>query len=130
MSHSIFGSLAMKRVPDDEVTRTAVVTTPPPAVRAAPPATADAALLAILGAPLAAGESAHVGFARKEAELGAAFAALGILESRALCARLSNPRPGDALAEAFMRLTVDRRTRLINFLADARRRAALAQANR
>ena len=82
--------------------------------------------MTILEAPLLPGETAYVGFARKENELRAALATLSVLESRALHARLSNPRSGDALATAFSRLTADRRARLVHFLADARRREALA----
>ena len=85
----------------------------------------DSALTAILLAPLEPGETAYAGFARKEAELRTALAKLTVLESRALHARLSNPKSGDELVAAFMRITADRRERLINFLADARRRAAL-----
>jgi hypothetical protein len=50
---------------------------------------------------------------------------LTVPESRVLHGRLSNPRGGDRLAASFMRLTAERRARLINFIADARRRAAL-----
>jgi len=96
---------------------------PPTAQR---PNTPDARLIAILDAPLALGETAAVGFARKEHELGAAFAALSVLESRAMHARLSTVKQGDELAHKFARLTVERRGRLLNFLADARRREALA----
>jgi hypothetical protein len=88
----------------------------------------DAALLSILEAPLQPGETAREGFLRKEAELRSAFAQLPTVEQRALHARLANPRSGDQLAERFGRLTADRRTRLLTFLADARRREALAQA--
>ncbi len=87
----------------------------------------DAPLAAILDTPLRPGEPAFVGFARKERELGEAFAALSIVDQRALHTRFSNPRQGDALAVKFCRLTPDRRGRLINFLADARRRAAQAR---
>jgi O-methyltransferase involved in polyketide biosynthesis len=52
------------------------------------------------------------------------MSALTVLEARALHARLSNPASDDPLAKAFKRLTADRRARLINFLADARRREA------
>jgi hypothetical protein len=90
----------------------------------------DAALIAILEAPLLYGETARDGFLRKEAELRAAFAALPVATQRALYARLSNPRVGDALATKFAGLTADRRTRLLTFLADARRREALAAAAR
>ncbi len=86
----------------------------------------DAHLITILDAPLRPGETAVLGFARKERELGAAFAEMSILAARALHKRLANPTPGDALAEKFSRLTVERRYRLLNFLADARRRAALS----
>ena len=99
--------------------------TPEPA-RAAP----DAALIAILDSQLLPGETAAVGFHRKEVELGNAFAKLTVLESRALHARLANPRSGDALAEKFSRLTAERRARLLAFLADARRREAIATARR
>lgn len=95
---------------------------PPPAAIAGPH---DARLAAILGAPLATGETTHAGFARKERELGTAFAQLGVLDARALHQRLANPRAGDMLAATFARLTVERRTRLLAFLADARRRAAV-----
>jgi len=96
----------------------------------APACNADAALLAILDAPLASGETAFAGFHRKEVELRAAFAALPVMEARALHGRLSNPRAGDVLAARFARLTIERRTRLLTFLAAARRREALAQARR
>lgn len=86
----------------------------------------DAALLAILDAPLAPGETALAGFRRKEHALGNAFAALSIIEARALHLRLANPRAADALATRFARLTIERKNRLLTFLADARRRAALA----
>ncbi|MEO8844349.1 MAG: hypothetical protein ABI704_22385 [Kofleriaceae bacterium] len=87
----------------------------------------DARLIAILD--LDTGEPAHFAFARKERELGEAFAKLPILDQRALRVRLATVRSGDLLAEKFNRLTVDRRTRLLNFLGDARRRAARAVAS-
>lgn len=88
----------------------------------------DAHLVAILDAPLRAGEPMHLGYARKERELAAAFAALPIFDQRALHTRLVQPKPGDVLAEKFGRLVAERRSRLINFLGDARRRAAVAAA--
>jgi hypothetical protein len=90
--------------------------------------TCDVALIRILDAPLAFGMTAREGFMRKEAELRAAFAALPVATQRALHARLSNPRADDEFAVTFHRLTAERRTRLLNFLADARRREALAAA--
>jgi len=86
----------------------------------------DGRLIAILDAPFAAGETAHTGFQRKEHELGAAFAALSVSDSRNLHVRLASPKPGDTIAHKFARMTLERRTRLLNFLADARRREALA----
>ena len=106
----------------------ATTSTPQPTVAIRPPAaqrpdTIDARLIAILDAPLAPGETAMNGFARKEHELGAVFAKLSVMESRAIGARLANPKEGDELANKFARLTVERRTRLLTFLADAGRRA-------
>ena len=86
----------------------------------------DATLAAIFDAPLAPGETAFDGYRTKEIQLGAAMSQLTVLESRAMHARLANPLGSDALAAKFMRLTIDRRVRLLAFLADARRRAALA----
>jgi hypothetical protein len=90
--------------------------------------TNDATLIGIVEAPLAHGMTAREGFLRKEAELRAAFASLPVATQRALHARLSNPRAGDELAAKFQSLTAERRTRLLTFLADARRREAQAAA--
>jgi hypothetical protein len=94
----------------------------------AKPATAeqtafDAQLVAILESPLLPNETAMLGYQRKELELISQLHRLTVLESRALHARLSAGR--DALAVKFMRLTIERRTRVLAFLADARRRAAI-----
>jgi hypothetical protein len=129
MSQSIFSSATRARTPSAQNPRGYGPPSPPKS-NPRPPSphanTRDESLLALLEAPLHSGETAHAGFMRKESELRTAFAALTIIESRALHARLSNPRTGDPLAAAFMRLTIDRRVRLINFLAGARRREALA----
>lgn len=92
-----------------------------------PTAASEASLFAILDAPLREGETARIGFARKEKELGTAFAALPVVDQLALAKRLALPCTGDRLAEKFGRLTTDRRERLIQFLQDARRRAALTK---
>lgn len=146
MSHSIFGSLALKSssitahprgretsslklvpilpISDSPVAaKTAVVQS---AARPTWSASTDVALIAILEAPLHTGETLALGFARKEAELRHVLASLSVNESRALNTRLSCPKDGDPLTKAFMRLTAERRERLINFIADARRREALA----
>jgi hypothetical protein len=94
---------------------------PPPVTSAA-----DAALIAILEAPLAWGETLRDGFDRKEREFAFACAALPPSDARTLQTRLANPGAGDALAARFARLTAERRERLLDFLADARRREALA----
>jgi hypothetical protein len=134
MTDSIFASAARVRTPSSQDPRgheSAFAAPARPARRAsAPPTASDASLIAIIEAPLQSGETASCGFARKEAELREAFAALSILESRALHSRLWNPRSGDRLAAAFMRMTAERRARLINFLADARRREALRSSGR
>jgi hypothetical protein len=100
-----------------------------PRVPAAPP-TLDAQLIAILDTPLAPGETAMAGFARKEAELIAVLAKLGAIEARALHTRLARPAANDALAGKLARLTIERRSRVLGFLADARRREAIAIARR
>jgi hypothetical protein len=100
---------------------------PPTALR---PDTVDARLIAILDAPLDLGETASCGFARKERELGAVFASLTVLEARAMQSRLAYVKPGDELSNKFARLTCERRGRLINFLADARRREAMVAGRR
>lgn len=152
MNESIFGSLAQSRAPAPSPHSRGHVIARPSAAPAHPTCTTlaistsatsvptagsaptarqfswsascDVALTAILLAPLNVGETAVVGFARKESELRRVLATLSVLESRALQARLSNPKSGDSLADSFMRLTAERRARLINFLADARRREA------
>lgn len=93
-------------------------------------ASIDGRLIAIIDEPLETGESAMTAFARKEAALGTVMARLSILEARRLHMRLAANRPNDDLAARFARLTAERRTRLLNFLADARRRNALAAARR
>jgi hypothetical protein len=100
---------------------------PPSAPR---PDTIDARLIAILDAPLGLGETAAGGYARKEQELGGVLATLSVLDSRALHLRLTTMQSGDELANKFARLTIERRTRLLNFLSDVRRRHALAAAGR
>lgn len=79
----------------------------------------DAHLLAILDAPLRAGD--------QEWELAAALSALPIFDQRALHTRLANPRGGDRLAERFAGLLRERRDRLLAFLGDTKRRAAIAR---
>ncbi len=89
---------------------------------------AEADLLAILTAPLHPGESALCGHQRKEHQLAAIFATLSVGEARTLHQRLSrSPSAADTLASKFAALVLDRRQRLLAFIADTRRRAAVAQ---
>lgn len=86
--------------------------------------TIDQRIVGILTSGVDMGETAELAFRRKEHGLGALFATLSIVASRELHRRLANPRMGDRAAELFGRMTVERRGRLIAFLADARRREA------
>jgi hypothetical protein len=83
-----------------------------------PPATDRQIIDTLAGAP-AYGETIEAAYRRKERELAALFAALDRADAVALYRRLSEPRDDDRVAAAFMRLVVDRRTRL---LATLRRR--------
>jgi hypothetical protein len=105
-----------------------VVEHPTPREGDALDAATERELLQILRAP--AGGTARQAYHDKEHALGAVFARLAPLQARALQQRLANPREGDALAGAFARLVFDRRARLLEFLAGARRRAAIAEARR
>jgi hypothetical protein len=84
----------------------------------------------VLESPQEYGETIEVAFRRKEQALVSLFAALGPRDALALHARLSSPREGDALAARFARLVRERRDRLLAFLADARRREAVAAASK
>ncbi|MDB4958994.1 MAG: hypothetical protein JWO36_6563 [Myxococcales bacterium] len=88
------------------------------------------ALIEILDSASLAGETIELSFRRKEAQLRSQFAALSVFDARTLHGRLANPRPDDAVAVRFSRLVADRRARLLTFLADARRRAAIAAGRR
>lgn len=90
----------------------------------------EAQLITIIDAPIDG--SAATGFALKEQQLGAAFAALSLQQSRELLRRLKantldNPvATADVLRARFATFVVERRNRLLAFLADAPRRAAIA----
>ncbi len=91
----------------------------------------EAQLITIIDAPIDG--SAATGFARKEQQLGAAFAALSLQQSRELLRRLKantldNPvAAADVLRARFATFVIERRNRLLAFLADAPRRAAIAR---
>jgi hypothetical protein len=89
------------------------------------PVSQEAQILATLRAPIEG--SKHDAFAQKERALKAVLAQLSPVESSHLAARLTKGNPNDPIAVAFGRLTIDRRGRILTFLGDARRRAAIAQ---
>ncbi len=90
----------------------------------------DAQLSAILDAPAAYGETVSANFKRKEHDLGQVMATLNAVESLAMQRRLASPQPHDELAQKFARMVVERRNRLLAFLADNRRRAAASGGRR
>ena len=85
----------------------------------------DRSILGILVSDARPGECLSDAFQRKERELAAIFAELSATAASALHRRLSHPASDDSLALRFGRLIVDRRMRLLAFLADAPRREAL-----
>jgi hypothetical protein len=102
----------------------------PPAPVAPPPTIAaiDCQLIDVLVRTPGPGETIEMCFVRKERELGELFAALSVIDARALHRRLvRDPAPGDELAVVFSRLKIERRRRLVDFLADARRRAVVTK---
>ena len=82
-------------------------------------------ILEVLAQPVLPGEQLAFAFKRKERCLGELFAQLSINDSRELHRRCTLGIPGDALAASFRRLVPDRQSRLLAFLADARRREAV-----
>lgn len=90
------------------------------------PAELEAAILSTLTRAIDPGEGHREGNDRRERELAAMFARLEIVQAFDLGRRFDAARADDRLAQAFTRLVVDRRQRLRTFLADARRRQALA----
>jgi SpoVK/Ycf46/Vps4 family AAA+-type ATPase len=88
----------------------------------------DRELVDVLARTPGPGETIEMCFVRKERDLGALFAAFPVADARALHRRLvRDPAPGDELAVLFSRLKIERRRRLLDFLADARRRAVITK---
>ncbi len=85
----------------------------------------EAEILDTFAAPPAAGERLELAFRRKEHELNVLFDQLSVADARELHRRFTLMLPGDPIATMFGRLIGERRTRLLSFLADARRREAL-----
>ncbi len=82
-------------------------------------------MIAAIERPVDPYEGHRAGNERRERELMSLFGALTVGQAGELRRRLTSQRPGDALAASFQRLVVERRGRLLAFLADARRREAL-----
>lgn len=99
-------------------------TRPPEAL----PAELEEAIIAVITRPLAAGESHQLGNANRERELCGLLARLDVVQAHHLGRRLDVARANDPLVAAFQRLVLDRRQRVRAFLADARRRVAIAHA--
>lgn len=87
----------------------------------------EATLISTITRPLELGESHVSGNANKERALCALLAELEPVQAFDLGRRLDANRDHDLVAVAFRRLAQDRRQRVRSFLADARRRAALAR---
>jgi hypothetical protein len=85
----------------------------------------DHLVIDVLASAPEPGETIDAAYRRKERDLGQLFASLTRAEASVLHRRLSDPDPGDGVAAAFARLVVDRRTRLLAFLAEAPRREHL-----
>jgi hypothetical protein len=83
------------------------------------------AIVATLAGAANPHELASEAFRRKEHKLGALFALLSPIDSLELDRRLSVSSPDDPIASRFVRLVPERRGRLIAFLRDTRRRAAV-----
>jgi hypothetical protein len=105
---------------------------PPAEVRADPAAARvalpiEAEMIAIITRPIGSGEGHRLGHERKERELIALLDTLTPVEALVVRRRLAAARPDDAMAAAFSRLVVERRTRLLAFLDDTRRRRVVAR---
>lgn len=85
-------------------------------------------VIAVLDAAPEPHETIELAFRRKEYELRAVFARLTLADARALHRRLTLCLHGDPIAARFVRLIGERRNRLLDFLAAARRREAVRHA--
>lgn len=88
----------------------------------------EAQILAVLQAPPEPDERIEYAFRRKEDELMQLFAQLSTFDAMELHRRLTLCVSDDPIAARFMRLIVERRVRLLSYLAGARRREALRSA--
>jgi hypothetical protein len=82
-------------------------------------------IISVLTTRPVAGEQAAAAFQRKEVELRAILSKMSVLDAQELHRRLTLALADDPIAGQFARLTIERRVRLLAFLADAHRRHAL-----
>lgn len=94
------------------------------------PVSLDQRIIDIIESPPLPEEQKESAFRRKEYELGEFFATLTVSECRALHRRLRVASLQDPLVVSFGRMVAVRRARLLAFLADARRREAMALASK
>ena len=87
----------------------------------------EAAIIDVIERRVDPAEGHLIGNQRKEQELRDLFAALSLHEAWEVRRRITEARSGDRLAVSFQRLVLERRDRLVAFLADAGRRAALGR---
>ena len=87
-------------------------------------------IIAILEEPAAPGELASDVFQRKEDALWNLFTTVPAVAAFSLHRRLTIAHPDDDLSNRFQRMVVDRRNRLLDYLGDPRRRAALEASQR
>ena len=85
----------------------------------------ESEILAALDRQPEPGERIEFAFRRKEAELAAVFSRLSVADARELHRRLTLQLDGDPIGSRFVRMIAARRVRLMAFLGDARRRAAI-----
>ena len=82
-------------------------------------------IIAILEEPAKPGELASDAFQHKEDALWDLFTTVPAVAAYELHRRLTIAHPDDDLSNRFQRMVVDRRNRLLEYLGDPRRRAAL-----
>jgi len=104
-----------------------LVSLPIPTSPAASVVALEAEIIAALEQATPDGEPKAVACRQKEHAVGGLFAALSVADARALYQRLAIPKEVDRVARGFGRLASERRARLLAFLGDARRRAALSR---
>ncbi|MEJ7599251.1 MAG: hypothetical protein WKG01_15200 [Kofleriaceae bacterium] len=109
--------------PHAEPEDSAATDLPPPRWK---PVTLEREILDVLDMAPEQGERLDLAFRRKEHQLASLFTRSSVMDCRALHKRISVPATDDPIAARFARLVPERRGRLLAFLADARRREALA----